>query len=273
MLGVLKKISLLQCVMVIVAAVAIWRPIWLKDFCKEHIVSYLFAKSLAKGSPGEGLFTIEELSKYTGANGSKGLYIAIMGTVYDVEKGRKHYGPGGAYHFFAGRDATTSFITGEFEQVTADLDDVLQLAPRDLLSVIQWQEFYNKEYKQVGKLIGRFYDSGGGRTKYFGYVEAKIQEAREEQKLSEKVKEEFPACNTEWSADRGTTFWCTTRSGGKERDWVGVPRKYYEAGRSEYRCACIHPDRLDSANLKEFPGCEPTADKCVYKFDEATGSN
>lgn len=102
MFGVIKKISLGQCVMVFVAVLAIWRPIWLKDFCKEYIVPHFFAKSVAKTAPGEMLFTVEELSKYTGANGSKGLYIAIMGTVYDVEKGRKHYGPGGTYHFFSG---------------------------------------------------------------------------------------------------------------------------------------------------------------------------
>ncbi|GAB0087871.1 Neuferricin homolog [Sergentomyia squamirostris] len=271
MLSLVKKVSVLQCLMIIVAVLAMWRPVWLKDFCKDHIIPHLL-KSPAKRESGEVLFTLDELSKYNGANGSKGLYIAIMGTVYDVEKGRKHYGPGGSYHFFAGRDATTSFITGEFEQVTDELDDVLQLAPRDLLSVVQWKQFYDKEYKHVGKLIGRFYDSRGGKTKYYGYAEARIEEAREEQKSSERIKEEFPPCNTEWSAESGSTFWCTSKSGGKERNWVGVPRKYFEVGRSDYRCACVHPDRLNSANLKEFSGCDPTAERCVYKFEEATGS-
>uniref|UniRef100_A0A1L8DZ45 Putative heme/steroid binding protein n=1 Tax=Nyssomyia neivai TaxID=330878 RepID=A0A1L8DZ45_9DIPT len=268
MLGIVKKFSLLQCLMVVVAVLSVWRPIWLKDLCREYIVPHLLAKTPTKTTPGEVLFTLDELSKYTGANGSKGLYIAIMGTVYDVEKGRKHYGPGGSYHFFAGRDATTSFITGEFEQVSDDLDDVLQLAPRDLLSVLQWKEFYDKEYKHMGKLVGRFYDSQGAETKYFGYVNAKIHEAREEVKSSERIKEEFPGCNTEWSVDTGTRFWCTTRSGGKDREWIGVPRKYFEVGRSDYRCACVHPDRLDSPNVKEFPECDAEAHECIYKFDE-----
>lgn len=50
----------------------------------------------------ERIFTAIELSEYSGAPSSKGLFIAIMGTVYDVESGRKHYGPGNSYNFFAG---------------------------------------------------------------------------------------------------------------------------------------------------------------------------
>lgn len=49
------------------------------------------------------LFTKEELwEHYRGGEGSKGLHLAIMGRVYDVKKGIKHYGPGGGYSFFAG---------------------------------------------------------------------------------------------------------------------------------------------------------------------------
>lgn len=49
------------------------------------------------------LFTKDELSKYDGDENSLGLYLSIMGTVYDVQKGVKHYGVGGGYHFFAGK--------------------------------------------------------------------------------------------------------------------------------------------------------------------------
>lgn len=48
------------------------------------------------------LLSQEELSLYTGTERSKGLYLAILGQVFDVEKGRKHYGPDGGYRFFAG---------------------------------------------------------------------------------------------------------------------------------------------------------------------------
>lgn len=48
------------------------------------------------------LLSRHELSLYDGEEGSKGLYLAILGQVFDVHKGYKHYGPGGAYHFMAG---------------------------------------------------------------------------------------------------------------------------------------------------------------------------
>ena len=31
------------------------------------------------------------------------LYLGILGNVYDVSKGAKHYGPGGSYDFFVGK--------------------------------------------------------------------------------------------------------------------------------------------------------------------------
>lgn len=43
-----------------------------------------------------------ELSLYDGQEGSRGLYLAILGQVFDVHKGYKHYGPGGPYHFMTG---------------------------------------------------------------------------------------------------------------------------------------------------------------------------
>ncbi len=37
--------------------------------------------------------------------------LSVRGRVYDVSKGKKHYGPGTGYNFFTGRDATRSFLT------------------------------------------------------------------------------------------------------------------------------------------------------------------
>lgn len=51
--------------------------------------------------------SLHELSLYHGGAGSRGLYLAILGQVFDVHKGYKHYGPGGAYHFMAGVDFTS----------------------------------------------------------------------------------------------------------------------------------------------------------------------
>ena len=60
-------------------------------------------KKPKKAASKEIIFTKSELWKYyRGGKDSKGLHIAIMGRVYDVKKGAKHYGPDGAYSFFAG---------------------------------------------------------------------------------------------------------------------------------------------------------------------------
>lgn len=48
------------------------------------------------------VFTSKELTQYNGEKGSKGLLLALLGRVFDVSKGAKHYGPNGGYHFFAG---------------------------------------------------------------------------------------------------------------------------------------------------------------------------
>lgn len=46
------------------------------------------------------VFTMSELKRYT--NLENGLYLSILGQVFDVTKGEKHYGPGGSYHAFTG---------------------------------------------------------------------------------------------------------------------------------------------------------------------------
>ena len=42
----------------------------------------------------------------------KPIYLAIMGRVYDVSRGKAFYGPSRSYHHYAGKDATRSYATG-----------------------------------------------------------------------------------------------------------------------------------------------------------------
>lgn len=48
------------------------------------------------------LLSAAELRRHRGAEGEPGLYLALLGRVFDVQSGRKHYGPGGAYEGLAG---------------------------------------------------------------------------------------------------------------------------------------------------------------------------
>lgn len=156
------------------------------------------------------LFTYEELGQYNGEKGSKGVYISILGKVFDVKKGEHHYGPGNTYNVFAGRDASKSFVTGDFNPESAS-DDVLDLSLDELLGLRDWVEFYEKEYVYKGKLIGRFYDENGKKTKYHEKVDEKIEEALEDKKTKQNDELEFPPCNVEWTAERGTKVWCSNR--------------------------------------------------------------
>jgi cytochrome b involved in lipid metabolism len=59
------------------------------------------------------LFTRKELAESVGD--APVLRLAILGKVYDVSKGRKHYGKDAGYSFFAGRDGSKAFVTGNVD--------------------------------------------------------------------------------------------------------------------------------------------------------------
>ncbi|XP_006608475.1 neuferricin [Apis dorsata] len=213
------------------------------------------------------VFTSNELKKYT--NLEDGLYISILGNVFDVTKGAKHYGPGATYHAFTGRDASLAFITGEFNDNNL-IDDISSLSIQQVKALNDWVQFYNKNYIYKGKLNGKYYNEDGSPTKEFYNVQKILIEAKEKQFEEIHKKQMFPPCNIEWKPDSGTVVWCTKKSGGIERNWIGVPRMLFESPNSkEYRCACV---KLDSKEYKEFKGmlreypqCPKSSIKCAVK--------
>ncbi|CAI7864698.1 unnamed protein product, partial [Closterium sp. NIES-53] len=60
------------------------------------------------------LWSAEELAKFNRSTKGLPLLLGILGDVFDVTKGRKHYGKGQGYNHFAGRDATRAFVSGNF---------------------------------------------------------------------------------------------------------------------------------------------------------------
>ncbi|KLO16380.1 cytochrome b5 [Schizopora paradoxa] len=103
------------------------------------------------------LFSEEGLAKFDGSDPNKPIYLAIDHDVYDVTEGRKTYGPGGSYHFMAGRDAARAFGTGCF--ATHRTHDLRGLTERELkVSGVQhWKDFFakSKKYTKIGRVQHR----------------------------------------------------------------------------------------------------------------------
>lgn len=209
------------------------------------------------------LLSSRELSLYDGEKSSKGLYLAILGQVFDVQKGHHHYGPGGAYHVMAGRDASLAFITGDFTE-RGLTDDVSSVSPQQLIALYDWLAFYQRDYKSVGLLIGRFYSETGQPTQALLQVQASLAVGRRMKSQREAEKERFPACNSEWSTARRGRVWCSTKSGGVDRVWTGVPRKLFSPGSSGVRCVCVRDPSAaeEDPNLQKYDGCPPQAESC-----------
>lgn len=163
------------------------------------------AKTTVKSKP---LLTQEELSKHDGSNPDIPIYLSILGRIYNVDKGRRHYEVGSGYNVFAGRDSTPSFVTGVFSREEAT-DDVKGLSPEEMLGIKEWLDFYRKDYTYVGKLIGRYYDSEGNPTEALKEAKAVIKKGQELKKLQEAENRRFPGCNSKWTADEGSTVWCS----------------------------------------------------------------
>jgi len=106
------------------------------------------------------LFSEEGLAKFDGSDPNKPIFLAIDHDVYDVTEGRRTYGPGGSYHFMAGRDAARAFGTGCF--ATHRTHDLRGLTERESSGVQHWKDFFanHKKYKKIGRVQHRPIDPG-----------------------------------------------------------------------------------------------------------------
>ncbi|KAK0584065.1 hypothetical protein LWI29_007060 [Acer saccharum] len=167
----------------------------------------LIAPLLYKFNPQKRLFSVEELALHNGTDDSIPILLGILGSVFDVTKGKSHYGKGGGYNHFAGRDASRAFVSGNF---TGDglTDSLRGLSSSNVKSVVEWRDFYFRSYKFVGKLVGRYYDNQGNPTKYLKGAEAKAARGAQlmEKQKTEEAKQ--PSCNSKWSQEEGGEVWC-----------------------------------------------------------------
>ncbi|KAJ6256083.1 Neudesin [Drechslerella dactyloides] len=81
------------------------------------------------------------LALYNGTDTALPIYLSINGTIYDVTAGRSKYGPGGGYAFFAGRDASRAYITGDFKNdLTWDVSGIDEQRVQQALG--HWVKFF-----------------------------------------------------------------------------------------------------------------------------------
>lgn len=109
------------------------------------------------------------------------------------------------------------------------------------------------------------YDKYGQPTEYYEKVMERIEAAIEQKKRDELLQTQYPPCNIEYKEETGTRVWCSNKSGGIDRTWSGYPRKYFQVGKSDYRCACVPIDRLNDAALREYDNCNPKEISCFYR--------
>ncbi|ESO08849.1 hypothetical protein HELRODRAFT_74560 [Helobdella robusta] len=101
-------------------------------------------------------FTLDELRKFDGKQEDGRILMAVNGTVFDVTRGKRFYGEGGAYSVFAGRDASRGLGTMCLEEnaLKNEYDDLSDLSAGELDIIRDWESsFSEKLYDIVGKLI------------------------------------------------------------------------------------------------------------------------
>ncbi|KAK4195092.1 cytochrome b5-like heme/steroid binding domain-containing protein [Triangularia verruculosa] len=102
--------------------------------------------------PKDDPISLEELAKANGEGEDGKCYVAIKGLVYDVT-GNKAYLPGGAYHVFAGKDASKAL--GKTSTKVEDVDaDWSGLTEKEKGTLDDWVTFFSKRYNVVGKVEG-----------------------------------------------------------------------------------------------------------------------
>merc|ERR1711988_18400 len=98
----------------------------------------------------EQAFSLEQLRQYDGSKPNSPIYLAIRGKVYDVSTRSEFYGPGGAYHIFAGRDASRALAKGSLSTEDVENSRVDDLLPGELEILYDWEQSFQMKYPVVG---------------------------------------------------------------------------------------------------------------------------
>eukprot|EP00401_Gymnodinium_catenatum_P083308 CAMPEP_0117605430 /NCGR_PEP_ID=MMETSP0784-20121206/79190_1 /TAXON_ID=39447 /ORGANISM="" /LENGTH=165 /DNA_ID=CAMNT_0005408475 /DNA_START=89 /DNA_END=586 /DNA_ORIENTATION=- len=94
-------------------------------------------------------WTLDEIKAYDGSDQELPIVIAVDGEVFNVWRGAEFYGPGAAYHVFAGRDASRLLA----KHILKDSEDNGEaLTPKELATLQDWKHHFGRKYGSVGTL-------------------------------------------------------------------------------------------------------------------------
>jgi len=228
----------------------------------------------AKGAP---VWSPEELKPHDGTDLSIPLLLSIVGEVYDVATGAKHYAPGKGYAGFAGNDVSRSFATGLGEgDRTSKISD---LDPEEVHGVLGWRGFYrdHETYRFVGFLEGIYFDKDGTPTEEGARVDVMHEDQNIVDKMRTDLKKRFLGCNTKHEQNKPLfEIWCDDGYHGQKSKPLHVYFKPPGDAKQEDWCACLMPAARKLAKaeiaqprpgqptfwLKSYPECKKGAQKC-----------
>ncbi|KAL5258036.1 hypothetical protein ACHWQZ_G012851 [Mnemiopsis leidyi] len=192
-------------------------------------------------------------------------WVAVLGQIYDVTAGKRMYGSGGSYHFFAGKDGSRAYSTGQFDDEGLT-DDLKGMTAEQIGEVYNWINIFSKKYPFVGRLEGPFFSAEGLPSPQWRAVEDLLSELAVVETAKAELHRKYPSCNSHYDQGAGKAeVWCTEKSGGITRSWMGVPRQLHLPGEN-VRCACIQDSLLSDPKLKEYPDCKPDSTSCKIKL-------
>lgn len=211
-------------------------------------------------SNGLQIYTKEQLSHYNGnASETSPIYLAIIGHVYDVTKGRAYYGPGAGYAGFAGRDGTRAYVSGNFtkEGLIENIEDMKDQA---LFDIWEWKSFYDKEEKYTwkGYVEGLYIDRDGKESPYYKTCKERVDLFKVKKLHQQDLKSGHPTCNSKWESGKGSKVWC---------DDNRVPRKWYiDAGKDAYACHCFAGASAvpKEGKIEEYENCPSDQSVCTF---------
>eukprot|EP00347_Sterkiella_histriomuscorum_P004340 403360821 len=109
-------------------------------------------RKLPEIKSGLPLFTVEELSQYTGTNPK--LYVAIKSVIFDVSA-NPVYQHNGGYHMFTGKDSSVALARMDHKDEFFDRENLhwsKVLTKEELKVMMDWADFFEKRYGIVGYL-------------------------------------------------------------------------------------------------------------------------